>query len=68
MFCLEDGAKSVGGGKLGEPLVDVFFDDVVENENSALVGCEVLPEDGNTNGGVSGAYVSEYVIKVIALV
>ena len=58
----------MGGGELGEPLVDVFFDDVVENGYSAFVGCEVLPKDSYSNGRVSGAYVSEYVIKVVALV
>ena len=53
---------------MGEPLVDVFFDEVVENGYSAFVGCEVLPKESYSNGRVSGAYVSEYVIKVVALV
>ena len=54
----------MGSSKLGEQLIDVFFDDVIENGYSAFMGCEVLPY---ANSRVSGAYVSKYVVKVIAL-
>ena len=57
----------MGSSKLGEPLIDVFFDDVIENGYSAFMGCEVLPKDRYANSRVSGAYVSKYVVKVIAL-
>ena len=57
----------MGGSKLGEPLVNVIFDHVIENGYSAFMGCEVLPKDRYANSGVSGAYVSKYVVKVIAL-
>ena len=55
------------GSELGEPLIDVFFDDVVENRNSAFMGFEVLSKDRNANGRVSGAYVGKYVIEVATL-
>ena len=49
-------------------MIDVFFDDAIENGNSTFVGCEVLPKDGYANGGVLGADVGEYVIEVAAVV
>ena len=55
------------GSELGEPLIDVFFDDVIENRDSAFVGCELLAKDRDANSCVSGAYVSKYVIEVAAL-
>ncbi len=55
-------------GELGEPLIDVFFDDVVEYGDSAFMGCELLAEDGNANCCVPCCNFGEYVIKVIALV
>ena len=57
----------MGSSKLGEPLIDVFFYDVIENGYSAFMGCEVLPKDRDANSCVSGAYVSKYVIEVAAL-
>ena len=57
----------MGSSKLGEPLINVFFDDVIENGYSAFMGCEVLPKDRHANGRVSGSYVSEHIIEVIAL-
>ena len=55
-------------GELGEPLIDAFLDDVIENGHSALVGCKVLPKNGYANGCVPGTDVSENVIEVTALV
>ena len=55
-------------GELGEPLIDVFLNDVIENGNSALVGCKVLPKNGYANGCVHGTDVGENVIEVTALV
>ena len=57
----------MGGSKLGEPLIDVIFDDVIENGYSAFMGCEVLPKDRYANGRASGGYVSEHIVKIIAL-
>ncbi len=57
----------MGSSKLGEPLIDVFFDDVIENGYSAFMGCELLPKDRDADGRVSGAYVSKYIIEVITL-
>ena len=57
----------MGSSKLGEPLSDVFFHDVIENGNSAFMGCEVLSKDRNANSCASGTYVSKYIVKVIAL-
>ncbi len=57
----------MGGSKLGEPLIDVIFDNVIENGYSAFMGCEVLPKDRYTNGSVPGGYVNEYIVKIIAL-
>ena len=55
-------------GELGEPLIDAFLDDMIENGNSALVGCKVLSKNGYANGCVPGADVCENVIEVPALV
>ena len=52
---------------MGKPLINVIFDDVIENGYSAFMGCEVLPKDRYANGRVSGSYVSEHIIEVIAL-
>ena len=68
MFNLEGGAKGVGCGEFGEPLIDAFLNDVIENGNSALVGCKVLPKNGYANGCVPGTDVGEHVIEVTALV
>ena len=65
---MQDGAYSVTGNKLGEPLIDVFFDDVVENGNSAFVGCELLAKDRDANCRVPCTNVGEYVVEVTALV
>ena len=54
--------------ELREPLVDVVFDDVIENRNSSFVGCELLAKDGYPNSGVSCSNFGEYIIKVTALV
>ena len=54
--------------ELREPLVDVVFDDVIENRNASFVGCELLAKDGYSNGGVSCGNFSEYIIKVTGLV
>ena len=48
----------MGCGELGEPLVYALLDNVVENRDPALVGCEVLSENGHANGCVSGTDVS----------
>ena len=54
--------------KLGKPLIDVFFDDVVEYGDSASVGCELLAKDRDANCRVPCTNVGEYVIEVTALV
>ena len=54
-------------GELGEPLIDVVFDNVIENGYSAFMGCEVLPKDRYANSSVSGGYVSEHIVKIIEL-
>ena len=53
---------------LREPLVDVFFDDVIEDGNSSFVGCELLAKDRDADCGVSCSYFGEYIIEVAALV
>ena len=58
----------MGCSELGEPLIDVFFDDVVENGNSAFVGCELLAKDRDANCRMSCTNFSEYVVEVTALV
>ena len=55
---MDSGSNGVGCGELGEPLVYVLLDNVVENRDPALAGCEVLPESGYANGCVFGADVS----------
>ena len=54
--------------ELGERLVDVVFDDVIENGNSPLIGCELLAKDGYPNSGMSCSNFSEYIVKITALV
>ncbi len=54
--------------ELREPLVDVVFNDGIENRNSSFVGCELLAKDGYSNGNVSCRNFSEYIIKVTGLV
>ena len=44
------------------------FYDVVENGNSAFVGCEVLPKDGYANSRMSSTDIGEHVVEIIALV
>ena len=68
MFDLKDGTQGVGRGEKEEPLIDVFFDDVIENGNSTFVGCEVLTKDGYANGSMLGADVGEDIIEVAAVV
>ena len=41
-FGLNDGTDSGGCGEVGEPVIYVLLDNVVEDGNSALVGCQVL--------------------------
>ena len=55
---MDSGSNGVGCGELGEPLVYVILDNVVEHKDPALAGCEVLPEGRYANGCVSGADVS----------
>ena len=57
----------MGGSKLGEPLIDVVFDNMIENGYSAFMGCEVLPKDRYAYCRVSGGYVGEHVVKIVAL-
>ena len=54
--------------ELREPLVNVVFDDVIENGNSPFVGCELLAKDGYADDGVSCRNFGQYIIKVTALV
>ncbi len=54
--------------ELREPLIDVLFDDVIENGNSSFVGCELLAKDRDTNCGMPCPYFGKYVIEVAALV
>ena len=68
MFILKGGGNGVRCGELGEPLIDAFLNDVIENGDSALVGCKVLPKDGYANGRMPGADVGEHVIEVAAVV
>ena len=58
----------MGCGELGEPWINALLDDMIENGNSALVGCKVLSKNGYANGCVPGADVCEDVIEVPALV
>ena len=57
---MDSGSNGVGCGELGEPLVYVLLDNVVDNRDPVLPrsGCEVLPENGYANGCVSGTDVS----------
>ena len=54
--------------ELGEPPVDVVFDDVIENGNSPFIGFELLAKDGYPNSGMSCSNFGEYIIKVTVLV
>ena len=54
--------------KLGEPQIDVLFDDVIENGNSSFLGCELLAKDRDTNCGMPCPYFGKYIIEVAALV
>ena len=65
---MDCGANSGRCGDVGEPKIDVFFDDVVENGDSPFMGGEVLSENGHADVCVSGAYISNNIIEVIALV
>ena len=65
---LKSGANSGRCGDIGEPKIDAFFYDVVENGDSSLMGSKVLSENGHADVCVSGAYISKNIIKVIALV
>ena len=65
---LDGGANCGRCGYVGEPKIDVFFYDVVENGDPPFMGGEVLSENGHANVCVLCTYVGENVIKVIALV
>ena len=65
---LDGGANCGSCGYVGEPKIDVFFYDVVENGDPPFMGGEVLSEDGHANVCVPGAYISKNIIKVLALV
>ena len=54
--------------ELREPLVDVVFDDVIENGNSPFIGCELLAKDEYPNSGMSCSNFSEYIVKITTLV
>ena len=47
---------------------NVLLNDMIENGDSALVGCKVLAKNGYANGCVPGNDVGENVIEVTALV
>ena len=64
---LNSGANCGRCGYVGEPKIDVFFYDVVENGDPPFMGGEVLSEDGHANVCVSGAYISKNIIEVVAL-
>ena len=65
---LDGGANCGICGYVGEPQIDVFFYDVVENGDPPFMGGEVLSENGHADVCVSGAYISKNIIEVIALV
>ena len=65
---MDSGANSGRCGDIGEPKIDVFFYDVIENGDSYLMGGQVLSENGHADVCVSGAYISKNIIEVIALV
>ena len=65
---MDSGANSGRCGDIGEPKIDVFFYDVVENGDSPLMGSQVLSKNGHANVCMPGTYVSKDVIEVVALV
>ena len=65
---MKDGADSVTSSELGEPLTDVFFYDVVENGDSAFVGCELLAKDRDAYCHMPCPNFGENVIEVTTLV
>ena len=64
---MDRGANSGRYGNVGEPKIVVFFDDVVENGDSSLMGSQVLSKNGHADVCMSGTYVSKNIIKVVAL-
>ena len=64
---LDCGANCGRCGDIGEPMIDVFFYDVVENRDPTFMRGEVLSKDGHANACVFGAYVSKNVVEVVAL-
>ena len=64
---MKDRPNSVTSSELGEPMIDAFFDDVVEYGDSAFMGRELLAEDGNTNRRVPCSSFGENVVEVSAL-
>ena len=66
-FSLDYGTNRGRCGDVGEPKVDVFFYNVVENGDSSLMGSQVLSKNGHADVCMSGTYVSKNIIKVVAL-
>ena len=64
---MDSGANSGRCGDMGEPEIDVFFYDVVENGDSSLMGSQVLSENGHADVCMSGTYISKDIIEVVAL-
>ena len=63
MFDLQDGADCV----TIEPLVNVVFNDMIENRDSPFVGSELWSQDVCSNWGMACGNFSKYVVEVVGL-